>query len=213
MRRILLVVSLLFLSPLCARAQETPNVELFGGYSYFRTENGGNLHGWNGSVAVNLNKWFGVVVDVGGHYDSDSSRLEFIPNLPDFPTFPGIPPITFRSERDRKIHTVMAGPRFSYRKMEKLTPFAHALFGVSRTHTEDLFQSSSISSFSSSTDTTFAMAIGGGLDVKLSKRLALRAIQADYLYQRFGFDRLGLFNTPHHNFRAGVGIVFRFGGQ
>ena len=207
MRRILLVVSLFFLLPLCAKAQETPKVEIFGGYSYFNTETGGDLHGWNGSVAANLNKWFGLVVDVSGHYDSRSSSL--VVTIPDFPTLPGLPPLEFRTRVNTKIHTVMVGPRFSYRKIEKITPFAHVLFGVARTHTEAESRSASFESFSSSSDTTFAMAVGGGLDVKLSERLALRVIQADYVYKNLGFDRIGFDN--HHNFRAGVGLVFRFG--
>ena len=209
MRRMLLVVSLFFLLPLCANAQETPSVEVFGGYSYFHTENGGDLHGWNGSVAANLNKWFGLVADVSGHYESRSSNL--VVNVPDFPTLPGLPPVEFRFKVDTNIHTIMVGPRFSYRKIEKITPFAHALFGVSRTHTEIESRSTSFESFSSDNNTRFAMAIGGGLDVKLSKSLALRVIQADYVYKSLGFTR-GLFDT-HHNFRAGVGLVFRFGGN
>ncbi len=209
MRRILLVVSLFFLLPLCAKAQETPSVEVFGGYSYFHAETGSDLHGWNGSVAANLNKWLGLVVDVSGHYESRSSS--FVVTLPDFPTLPGLPPFEFRTRVDTNIHTIMVGPRFSYRKIEKITPFAHALFGVARTHTEAESRSASFESFSSSNETSFAMAIGGGLDVKLSKSLALRVIQADYLYKRLGFDRIGFDN--HHNFRAGVGIVFRFGDK
>ena len=209
MRRILLVVSLFFLLPLCAKAQETPNVEVFGGYSYFHAEPGRDLHGWNASVAANLNKWFGLVVDVGGHYDSSSSNV--VVTIPDFPTLPGLPPFEFRVRTKTNVHTIMVGPRFSYRKIEKITPFAHALFGVSRTHDQSQFRSGTLESSFSNTDTTFAMAIGGGLDVKLSKSFALRVIQADYLYKRQGFDRIGFDN--HHNFRAAVGIVFRFGSN
>ncbi len=94
MRRILLVVSLLFLLPLCTKAQDTPSVEVFGGYSYFHAETGRDLHGWNGSVAANLNRWFGLVADVSGHYDSSSSNL--VVTIPDFPTLPGLPCESFR---------------------------------------------------------------------------------------------------------------------
>ena len=116
------------------RHKRPRGVEVFGGYSYFHAETGRDLHGWNGSVAANLNKWFGLVVDVSGHYDSSSSSI--VVTIPDFPTLPGLPPIEFRTRVDTNIHTIMVGPRFSYRKIEKITPFAHALFGVSRTHTE-----------------------------------------------------------------------------
>jgi opacity protein-like surface antigen len=210
MRRVLFIAGVCFLLPLCAKAQETPSVEVYGGYSFLHAETGRDLHGWNGSVAANLNKWFGLVVDVSGHYDSNSTNL--VVTIPDFPTLPGLPPFAFRVKMDTKIHTIMVGPRVSYRKIEKITPFAHALFGVSRTHTEVESQSTGFESFSSDNDTTFAMAIGGGLDVNLSKSLALRVIQADYLYKRIGFERFGS-DDIHHNLRASVGIVFRFGGK
>jgi hypothetical protein len=129
------------------------------------------------------------------------------PRRSDNPPLPGFPPFTFRSSTDTNIHTILVGPRFSYRKKEKITPFGHALFGVSRTHIESQFslRDSFEDSFTVS-DTTFAMAIGAGLDVKLSNSLALRVIQADYLYKRVGRDE-------RNNLRAGVGIVFRFGDK
>jgi opacity protein-like surface antigen len=208
MRRVLFIASLFFLMPLCAKGQEAPSAEVFGGYSFLHTEAGGDLHGWNASVAANLNKWFGLVADVSGHYDSSSSSvLVTIPGVPTIPPLPGFPPFTFRSSTDTNIHTILVGPRFSYRKKEKITPFGHALFGVSRTHIESRFslRDSFEDSFTVS-DTTFAMAIGAGLDMKLSNSLALRVIQADYLYKRVGRDE-------RNNLRAGVGIVFRFGDK
>jgi len=74
MRALVIVCALLSL-PLTAVAQETPKVELFGGYSYFHNEGGRETHGWTGSVAVNLNRWFGLVADVSGHYYSRTFRL------------------------------------------------------------------------------------------------------------------------------------------
>jgi hypothetical protein len=38
----------------------------------------------------------------------------------------------------------------------------------------------------SDSSTAFAMAIGGGLDLKLTRSLAFRLLQADYLLTRFG---------------------------
>jgi opacity protein-like surface antigen len=64
--------------------------------------------------------------------------------------------------------------------------------------------------------TAFAMAFGGGLDIGLSDRFAIRPAQVDYLYTRFNaVDALttGLANTStgHQNsFRYSGGIVIRF---
>ncbi|MEW6208485.1 MAG: outer membrane beta-barrel protein [Acidobacteriota bacterium] len=201
-KTIVIACTMIFLSA-SAYGQETPKAELFGGYSYLHTDGGGDLHGWNGSIAVNLNKWFGVVADFSGHYDSNTSSFSssFIP---------GLPTVSGRIEADTNIHNFLFGPRFSYRKKESVTPFAHALIGFSRAHVEGSFttttDSGTVSFDFSENDTAFAAAFGGGLDVKLSDSLALRLVQADYLLTRFG-------GFTEHNARISTGLVFRFGSK
>jgi S1-C subfamily serine protease len=58
------------------------------------------------------------------------------------------------------------------------------------------------------------MAFGGGVDVKLSAQIALRAGQVDYLYTKHDFSS-GIPGVASHqnNIRASVGIVFQFGGK
>jgi hypothetical protein len=185
--------------PLSAIGQETPKAEVFGGFSYFHTERGGNLYGWNASVAGNLNNWFGLVADFGGHYNSESSRSSFI--------LPGVPSSSFRLESKANIHTFMVGPRFSYRKSDRITPFGHILIGGIRNHIKSEFQSDLIGNSSfTDTQTTVAGAVGGGLDVKLGSSVALRVIQADFVLTHF-------FSTPQSNARVSIGLVYRFGGK
>lgn len=175
MIRILFLCSFAFLVTTSVRCQETPKAELFGGYSYA----GSGSNGFDVSIAGNVNEWFGVVADVGGQY----SRL----------TDQGF------TERIRS-HSFLFGPRFSVRKGKRFTPFAHALFGVATLKTEtDEF--GPLLSFS---DSSFGMAIGGGLDVKLTKRLAVRAFQLEYLHTRF-------FDESQHKGRLSFGLVVRFG--
>lgn len=52
------------------------------------------------------------------------------------------------------------------------------------------------------TDTTFALAIGGGLDYKIIRPIAAR-FQADYI-------RTSFYGTNQNNIRLSTGIVFRF---
>lgn len=208
MKRVLSVTCFVLFVCLSALAQEYPKAEVFGGYSYFRADGGGNLHGWNASVGGNLNSWFGLVADFSGHYDSTSSRTELrFPPFPGFPEIPGFPPVSISVNSDTSVHTFLAGPRFSYRKKEKITPFAHALFGASRSHTEtEVILDNGSRTFFSGNNTSFAAALGGGLDIELSKNIALRVIQADYLLTRsFGFNA--------NNARVSTGIVFRFGNK
>ena len=51
------------------------------------------------------------------------------------------------------------------------------------------------------TETGFAGAFGGGLDIRAGDRIDVRVIQFDYNPTR-------LFDSTQHNFRIGVGIVF-----
>ena len=80
MKRLILFTVLLFCFSAMAVAQGVPRFELFGGYSYVRCDTeefsrgsldeGCNMNGWNASVAVNANKWAGIVFDFGGYYGS-----------------------------------------------------------------------------------------------------------------------------------------------
>jgi len=77
-----------------------------------------------------------------------------------------------------------------------VVPFAHALLGAVRGSSNYLDISKPA--------VHFAVAVGGGIDVKLTDRVALRLIQADYLMTRFS-------STRQDNIRLSAGIVLRFG--
>jgi opacity protein-like surface antigen len=175
MSKAVLVVALLLLAQPQAAAQETPKAELFGGYSYA----GGNFHGWNASITGNVNKWFGVVADFSGHYGGSGDEDGF-------------------SERQR-VHSYLFGPRVSARR-KRLMPFAYALFGASNLRTE-------LTGFGQRfifSDTGFSLVAGGGLDIKVNDRVAVRAFQLDYLRARF-------FGETENRGRLAFGIVLRFG--
>jgi len=180
MRKVLLAVMVILLVPLAVPAQDAPKAEVSGGFSYLRSVelSSFNLYGWNAGFAGNMNRWFGVVGDFGGNYASPGTGI-------------------FGSQGvSVKAHTFMFGPRFSYRGDGKLTMFTHALFGAAR---------GSAGGFGvSAGDTAFAMALGGGFDLRLTEAVALRAIQVDYLMTRFGGER-------QNNVRLVTGIVIRFG--
>lgn len=176
MRKVFLSMTVILLCALPLLGQEeTPKAELFGGYSYA----GGNFHGWNASITGNVNKWFGVVGDFTGHYGGSIDEDGF-------------------DERQR-VHSFHFGPRVSLRK-KRVTPFAHALFGASRLQTE-------LTGFGQSfifDDTGFSFVLGGGLDIKVSRHVAIRAVQLDYLRARF-------FGQAENRGRLAFGLVFRFG--
>jgi opacity protein-like surface antigen len=175
MRKVLYAVAVVLLWLPSAAAQEVPKAEVFGGYSYA----GEGTHGWDASVAGNVNKWLGLVADVSGQYTSLSE--------------PGV------SERIRT-HSLLFGPQVSVRGGGRATPFVRALLGASHVST-DATESGQRFSFS---DTSFAVALGGGLDVKVNDRLAVRAVQLEYI-------RTSFFGETQNKGRLSFGLVFRFG--
>jgi opacity protein-like surface antigen len=157
MRTFLALSMLLALCNLPAAAQEHPKGELFGGYQFIHIQPDNNASGWNAAITGNLGSWLGVTADFSGAYKNGGT-----------------------------FHTIMAGPVFSVRKSEKVTPFVHALVGVG------------IGS-RGGTDTAFATALGGGIDVRVSQLVAVRLVQADWLILRPGGE------TGRNNARVSAG--------
>jgi len=97
------------------------------------------------------------------------------------------------------------GPRFK--------PFGHALFGVAHQKLDvdspQLPAVFGISDFHVN-ETSFAMAFGGGVDIKLNHRIDVRAGQVDWNIIRRGDQQIGGFtlpNTRQDNLRLSIGIV------
>jgi opacity protein-like surface antigen len=188
MRKLLFVASLLILLPLAAFAQDKPKVEVFGGYSYLRTDDDFlldnlNLHGWNAAVTGNINKWFGITGDFSGHYN-------------DYQISPGV-------RADISGHIFLTGPQLAYRKNDVWQPFVHVLVGAARQHISVPTATGRVKN----TDTAFAMALGGGLDAHIAKHLAVRLFQTDYVLTTFDDGD----NNAQNNFRLSTGLVLRLG--
>jgi hypothetical protein len=100
-----------------------------------------------------------------------------------------------RSERRQCFRYRKYGPVFSYRKFERLTPYAHAQFGA--VHGSVGYLGISASAFK------FAMTAGGGVDINLNPRVAIR-VQGDYLMTRF-------LDLRQDNLQFSSGLVVHFG--
>ena len=94
-------------------------------------------------------------------------------------------------------YTYTFGPVVSYRHNETFTPFVHFLAGGARA-------SASVSGVGSGSANGFAMMFGGGLDVKASRHLALRAMQFDWLSLHSNGT------SDNNNMRISTGILFRY---
>ncbi len=190
----------------------TPRVELFLGYSgvwAVPSNASGNrivwLSGGTGSIAYNVNRYLGIVGDVAGYPDT---RLRM--------TGAGANPAgTVNSSGS--VFTYLGGPRISFRKFERVTPFVQGLFGDAHASKVTLSGCTGVLCTPLPTEDAFAMALGGGLDVKVSRHIAIRAIQAEYLMTRFADLAVGTSSTgtrqTQNDVRLASGLVFRFGGS
>ena len=189
MGKAVLRVGLWLLLPVSMLAQSsgTPKGEMYTGYSFVRIE-GSNLHGWNLQPSGNVNKNLAIVGDIAGQYNSESAMIG-----------------TASVDSDLTLHSVMAGIRVSDRSLGSLMPFAHSLFGMTRINAEVTTTQTGLPTSTASNDVTgFSAALGGGLDMNMSRGVALRLFQLDYLLIRAdGFK--------HEGVRASVGLVWRFG--
>lgn len=202
----LMVTGLVVLCPLVASAQEVPKYEVFTGYSYLRgkgaaiptrVDENRDMHGWNVSVARNFNDWFALVGDFSGHYASH-----------DFGVNTSIG--RFSSDTRENIHLFLGGPRVSFFKKRRVSPYVQSLIGVARATSTSEERLDSSSPFKvSNTDVGFAAAFGVGLDARLSERLALRLIQADYVLTRL--DANNVLRENKENLRVSGGLSYRFG--
>lgn len=184
---------ILILLPGAAYAQKTPAVEITGGYSFVRNgldsaalpiippssgQGFSNFHanGWTVSLVENYDRSIGIEQELSGDYSS---------------------PELYGTTLSSHSFSILSGPRFSYRTRSPWTPYAHALFGY-RSLKLDLPGGGSLSGSS------YAMALGGGLNVHIRGPIALRLFQADYLLSRS-------YSATQNNLRLSAGIVFQLG--
>jgi len=175
----LTTIAFLLLLPAAASAQIPTRGNVFFGYSYgsadFSSAGRTNLNGWNGSLEGKVLPWVGFVADLSGLYGSQHLSA------------------VSASKVNTSVNSVVLGPRVSV-AVGKFTPFAHALFGVSHIHDSATGLSES--------DTSFATALGGGIDYRLIHGIGWR-VQADMLQTRF-------FSGTQNNFRLSTGVVLHF---
>ena len=176
---------------------ETPAWDFFAGYSFQRVDVRQyykstsiiytfrdryiNMDGFELSITENMNRWFGGTLQFTGHFET--------------PVVTGF--ANSKSSNRERTFSIMYGPRFSHR-MSFGMPFGQVLFGAGHTSV------AVIPTGPHASDTTFEMAVGGGFDLNLGRKVAIRALQVQYLPT----NQVG---TKKDKFQASAGIVFNLG--
>ena len=192
-----------------AQSDNSSRAEFFAGYSVLRTDYKAEqpnppmpvivffagkqtLNGFNVSATGYLSKGFGITGDFSGHFTTN--------RLAD--------PLGGNIETKIRVFNVLGGPQYKFRNDSPVSPYVRSLAGVALTRARLKVPSLNTTDTASSTD--FALAIGGGLDVRISDRIDLRVFQADYnpifLSRR---NELGFGETRADNVRFSFGVIFK----
>jgi opacity protein-like surface antigen len=196
MRRILLCLGTIAFAATTLLAQESPKVEVFGGYSYLNADQEGfvdrqHFHGFDTNATFYINPHVGIEGDFAGQFQSDCLGVSSL--LGDS----GLPGVGCHYLQ------FMAGPKVAF-KTGRLTSFGHVLFGGN----DVVISTSVLDTTVSVSQTRWAMAAGGGVDWAISPRYSVRLGQADYLLTNHSTEFGG---THQNNIRISAGIVFKFG--
>lgn len=241
-RRILLPALLLAASAAPAYAQavdDYPKVEVYGGYSHARVESnagtntfafaGGpsatldpcapgseavfhtdfrrffcerrGFNGFDASVTYNVKRYFGLKANVTGHYKAETFVDDDETN----------------DVRER-LHQFLFGVQFKDNsRAARVKPFAHALFGAARYSDRNHETAPGLDFVVRDTLTSFAMKLGGGLDVRAGRHVDIRLVELDFnpVFARGRATEItgvplsiALGGRTAGNFLVGAGLVF-----
>src|SRR5271169_44356 len=192
-------------------AQDSPKLEVAIDYSYVHANPQNNnviptfsLNGGGGSVAYYFSKYVGIVGEFEG-YGSYTHNFTIPPTSP-FCNNDGDPcPVSAQGN----LFTYNVGPIVKFRT-KHFEPFVEALFGGAHSNFYgNLVTECPTCVFSKSpSNNAFDFLIGGGIDVPISKHVALRLGEFDYILTRFG-NNLTNGNNNQSSFWYQAGVVFR----
>jgi len=179
MRKLMIACGLFLLGAVSANAQENRGVEVSGNYQYVRFNPGSgasglNCQGGSGSFGAYLTARAGVIGEFG------ACKVTGLP-----------------SGATAHQMNYLFGPRMYFHSHGRLFPYVQALVGAERF-------SAGVSGVGSGSTNAFAMTVGGGVDVTLTRHVSFRAIQVEYLYTHFS-------SANQNSLRLQSGIVWRFG--
>jgi opacity protein-like surface antigen len=185
---VLLMCSAAFALAQQPNKDEYPKVEVFVGYSALgeansrgiafgagRTEGNYSGDGIETSVIRNFSKHFGIKGDFSAHFNNNTGRGPLTSCTPT----PTCTTVTQDFRIEPRTYNFLAGPEFKARNSTRFTPFAHLLAGVAHTSATFTTPGPTFNLLLKTSGTSFAMALGGGLDIRATNRVSFRG-QMDY---------------------------------
>jgi len=201
-KRFLLMVCLVLLPAVAVRAQSVPRLEVAVGYSYmyFHTDlpqpSTHSLNGGGISLVYNATSWLGLEAQMNG-YSFGQSWSDTLHRL------------GYVGPAGANMFTYQFGPQLK-KHSGRWQPYVSTLYGVAHSggYASALRAKGSgtyILTSGGGNSTAFAMEVGGGLDIRLSKTVQLRAAEVDYQLTRFGYQA---YSANQNNIKYFGGINF-----
>lgn len=167
-------------------------VEISAGYTYLRSNtvtNGPSINpiGATFSAAYYVKNWLGLVGELGLCRQGDVAASGF----------------------SLTVSSYQAGPRLRLRSHSHLVPFGQFLLGAGHASGTLYTHSLGFGVPPLGANNGFLLTAGGGVDWRLSPRIAIRLVQGDYWHSQF----LNGNNNRQDNLRLSTGVVFRFGND
>jgi peptidoglycan-associated lipoprotein len=175
------------MAPWPAVAQGRSLVDAGVAYNYVRSNApaGGcgclSLNGGSGWVGFNFTRSIAIVGELSSQHASGISG----------------------TRADLTLTSFLVGPRYTLTRTGHLAPFVQLLLGGAHAGGTLAPGGSALSESANA----FAFTAGGGLDIGLTRHIALRAFQADYYLTHFDNG----INNRQNNLRIAAGVIFRFG--
>ena len=198
-----------------AFAQDTPRWEVSGDYSYMQFNptlpglQSRAFNGGGGGAQYNFGKIFAIKGDFQGY---GSTTVTFTTTGPTVTPHGTVPTGTFHSNGN--MFTYLFGPAVGFHARKFYVYGEYLLGGSASNLYGNLAKSINAGGGTvtvSDSQHPFTQALGGGIDVSLSKRFALRLAQMDWVLTRYTNPITSTNNQ--HSFRYLGGVVLTLGAQ
>jgi len=196
LRLFIVAVALSLISPALSYGQESDKFEVFGGFSASHVDVGDDpfglgswAYGAIGELTWFVTDWFGIGGEVAYH--------QYSPEIP--------PNIFVGGSIGVSQTTFLAGMRFRYKNSSRFVPSGRVMMGVG--HASAAVRLTPRPGWGppfhhDDSDNSFTVAFGGSLDINVSDRIAIRAIQPDIVITNYG--------DTSADIRVSTGLLVRF---
>ena len=184
-----------------SKAQDYPKAEVAFGYSFINVHpnfpqiSSYNLNGGGASFVYNATHYFGIKAEFMDYTGGGGAQLR---------------KFGYTGNVSGNLFSYEFGPQIK-KHSGKIQPFGEALFGAAHTGTYGtIYNAIHGIQAAGNSNNSFAMELGGGLDIPVNRVVSIRPVEVDYLLTKFSANNI---SATQNNFRYFGGIDLTLGGK